>query len=228
MTNSEISDMLREIDAISFCDIIDTLTLEESRVLHASERGVAVRSPSSTIMAVSFSDDSSWMDSCMTEDLIAAHGRYLRSYLLDNGYDDAEPCYLYLYRGKPFNEDYSLISPLAEEHAEKAAENYHDALDYIHERIEAKKIWQIVQDGSFAGFAGFHSEGAMGMLEILPEYRRRKLGEKMEKFLIDKSIEEGHPAYCNVYVSNTASQALQEKLGLVRSGMLTWWMHRKV
>ncbi|MFQ7452543.1 MAG: GNAT family N-acetyltransferase [Flavonifractor plautii] len=33
-------------------------------------------------------------------------------------------------------------------------------------------------DGTLAGFAGFHGEGSIGLLEVLPAYRRRGLGKR--------------------------------------------------
>ncbi len=226
MANDDEIRFLKGLDALSYTDIIDTLSLPGSRVLFFSEKGIAVENPSSTIMAASFCIDCSWISPLLGDNLIAAHGEPLYSYLSGKGYKVEEPCFLYVYEGKPFHADYCDIMPLGEEYAAEAAENYHSALDYIKERIRSNRIWGIFPDGRFAGFAGFHTEGAMGMLEILPGFRRRSLGERLEMFLIDKAMEEGRAAYCNVYVSNKPSEALQQKLGLIRSDMLTWWMRR--
>ena len=107
-----------------------------------------------------------------------------------------------------------------------AAEAYGHEVGYIRERIDAGRLWGIFSGAELAGFGGFHSEGAMGMLEILPRYRRMGCGRLMESFLIDKALSEGHMAYCNVYRSNEASISLQRRLGLVASDMLTSWLWR--
>ena len=105
-----------------------------------------------------------------------------------------------------------------------AAETYGHEVDYIRERIDAGRLWGIFSGAELTGFGGFHSEGAMGMLEILPQYRRSGYGRLMECFLIDKALSEGRMAYCNVYMSNEASILLQRRLGLVASEMLTSWL----
>ena len=69
-------------------------------------------------------------------------------------------------------------------------------------------------DGVLAGFAGIHQEGAMGMLEVLPQFRRRGLAEVLEAALIDQQLRRGRFPYCHVRHGNTASEALQQKLGL--------------
>ena len=63
----------------------------------------------------------------------------------------------------------------------------------------------------------------MGMLTVFPDYRRKGLGFELEKHLINTALEEGRRAYCNVFFSNTASIALQEKLGLSRGPVFSWW-----
>ena len=81
--------------------------------------------------------------------------------------------------------------------------------------------------GDIMGFTGFHSEGSMGMLTVLPEYRRRGVGEALEKHLLRTAIDEGRTPFCNVYLSNSASIALQEKLGLERGDVLSWWIWKE-
>ena len=226
MQNDEIIEMLSHRNYIAYADIIDTAKMDGSDILYCSEKGVAIRNPSSTLMAASFSEDASWIDPYLDAELIAAHGHELYSHLLTKGYTVEEPCSLFVYDGKPFAADYSQIRLLTDEYAYKAGEQYHGRHDYIKERIASGRLWGIFLDGALSGFAGFHDEGAMGMLEILPEFRRHHLGQKLEMFLIDKAMEEGRKAYCNVYASNKASAALQEKLGLKRGDILTWWMWR--
>ena len=225
--NDEIIGMLAARDHIAYADIIDTLGMEGSEILHFSESGIAVLNPSSTLMAASFSSDASWIAPFLDARLIAAHGIELYGYLQENGYRVEEPCFLYVYEGNAFNDTGYDIRPLDMEYAEKAASFYHDELGYISSRIAAGRLWGIFSEGELAGFGGFHEEGAMGMLEILPDFRRHSFGERLERFLIDKAIEEGRTAYCNVYASNAASSSLQRKLGLACSAIMTWWMWKE-
>ena len=78
-------------------------------------------------------------------------------------------------------------------------------------------------EGVPVGMIGMHMEGSMGMLEVLPEYRRRGYGTELEKALIIRQLELGCIPYGHVYLSNAASFALQKSIGMECSeGTLTW------
>ena len=63
----------------------------------------------------------------------------------------------------------------------------------------------------------------MGLLEILPEYRRRGFGAELERFMINKMLADGLIPYCQFRTDNTASRSLQEKLGLcILPEKITW------
>ncbi len=224
MEREELINFLGNMDYLSLCDIIDTLRMEGSTILKGDEEGCAVLNPSNALFAVSFSDDFSWIDPYLTYRLLVSHGDDLSLYLKGKGYSCHEKCYLYSYAGKRFNLDYSAIKPLTLDSLDIVASLYYDEREYAEDRIRSGKLWGLFADGELAGFSGYHSEGAMGMLEILPEYRRRGFGRILECFLIDKALDEGRIAYCNVYLSNEASVSLQSSLGLKRGEMLTSWM----
>lgn len=79
-------------------------------------------------------------------------------------------------------------------------------------------------EGRPAGFIGYHPEGAMGMLEVLPEYRRRGIGAALETGAIRLALERGSYAFCQVKTDNARSLALQHKLGLEQSERTLFWM----
>ena len=72
------------------------------------------------------------------------------------------------------------IRPLKAEDAAEAARYYHlfdDPLPYLRGRAEAGALWgHFTTEGRLAGFLGIHSEGSMGMLEVVPEFRRHPDG----------------------------------------------------
>lgn len=84
---------------------------------------------------------------------------------------------------------------------------------HIRERIEEGMIGGLV-GGELAGFAGIHREGTMGLLEVLPAFRRRGLAETLEAALIAQQLRRGYLPYCHVRRGNTASERLQKKMGL--------------
>ena len=68
--------------------------------------------------------------------------------------------------------------------------------------------------GQRVGFIGQHLEGSMGLLEILPPFRRRGFGAELERFLIGRMLDQGLIPYCQFETDNLPSSLLQEKLGL--------------
>ena len=79
-------------------------------------------------------------------------------------------------------------------------------------------------DGAPAGFVGFHDEGSIGMLEVLPEYRRRGLGEALEAGAVRLALSRGQYAFGQVETENAASLALQKKVGLELSDRELFWL----
>lgn len=109
------------------------------------------------------------------------------------------------------------LRPLTMEDMPFVLENYHNPGAYeshIRGRIAEGMVAGEV-DGQLAGFAGVHQEGALGMLEVVPAFRRRGLAEALEAAVIGRVLEQGGFPYCHVRLGNTASESLQKKLGLV-------------
>lgn len=96
-------------------------------------------------------------------------------------------------------------------------------VDYIRQAA-GRGLYGAFLGGELAGFGGFHDEGAMGMLEVLPDFRRRGVGEALETALIRHALDRGQYAFAQVETDNRASLALQEKLGLERSEGAMFWM----
>ena len=63
----------------------------------------------------------------------------------------------------------------------------------------------------------------MGLLEVLPQYRRRKLATLLQAYMIRLELSRGHIPYGQVFDGNEPSLALQRSLGMVQSmGRLYW------
>ena len=98
--------------------------------------------------------------------------------------------------------------------------------DYVRSRLESGTVIGLFDQDSLMGFIGEHTEGAMGMLVVLPDYRRMGVGETLEKLLINKILSEGRTPYCDVDARNIKSLALQEKLGMTRTELDTFWFFK--
>ena len=69
-------------------------------------------------------------------------------------------------------------------------------------------------EGCPVGYIGIHREGTFGLLEVLPEHRRKGYGALLEKALINDQLAKGLTPSCHILETNAASIALQKSLGL--------------
>ncbi|MBQ3273174.1 MAG: GNAT family N-acetyltransferase [Solobacterium sp.] len=101
-----------------------------------------------------------------------------------------------------------------------------DADDAYLKRCLRRGMIGIEAEGQLAGYIGTHDEGAMGLLQILPQYRRRHYAEALETAMIRFLMADGRAVWGQVEESNTASRRLQEKLGFAW-GDLYYWLFRE-
>ena len=94
----------------------------------------------------------------------------------------------------------------------------------IEKVVERKSVMLGYHEDRLVGFIGEHLEGSMGMLYVFPEYRRRGFGTALEKLYIAETREKGFIPFGQVEKENSASLALQEKIGMTRSDSLIVWM----
>ena len=94
--------------------------------------------------------------------------------------------------------------------------------EHMKERIDAGMLGVFYQS-EVVGFIGTHSEGAIGMLEILPEHRHRGLGMALQKAMTNELRQKGCYVYGQVMQNNTASFALQKKSGFIVCDEPTYW-----
>ena len=137
-------------------------------------------------------------------------------------------CIQYCYtRKETLPVPYKEICRLRAEHLPYLAANYDaDEEDYLAERLQAGSMYGAFDGEKLMGFIGMHSDGSMGMLYVEEHYRQRKIAISLESFLINRQLEWGFTPYCHVGTDNTASKALQEKLGLYASTEVVVWMGR--
>lgn len=101
--------------------------------------------------------------------------------------------------------------------------NGENELSYLADCIR-RGMLGLYEHGALAGFIGMHDEEEMGLLEILPAYRRKGYAYLLEARLINDLLAAGRMAHCEVELNNEASFALQRKLGLtVGTGIVTWY-----
>lgn len=116
------------------------------------------------------------------------------------------------------------IRLLEQRHLPFVHAHYHmlDDENYLRERIEEGMFGAFV-GGALAGFVGTHEERSVGLLEVLPEYRRLGLATALEARLINHLLEHGRTPFCQIAIDNAPSLALQQKLGLTLSDSTIFW-----
>ena len=96
--------------------------------------------------------------------------------------------------------------------------------DEIEQAILENRLFILRDGGGPFAFIGLHDDFSMGMLLILPEYRRKGWAERLERALTARVLEMGELPYGHVFIDNENSLRLQEKLGFIRCSDTVFWM----
>ncbi|HIV98868.1 MAG TPA: GNAT family N-acetyltransferase [Candidatus Ornithospirochaeta avicola] len=231
MSDEKVIAAIEAFDKDSNEDIIAIIKEKSGEILHFSSYGVIVRHRENTLYVLPF-DDSTALFSYIDEktSLFSVRGDVFAKKMLSHfSLEMSEPCYFYIYRGERKGVDETLFYPVPLSDAALVSSQYrhHSDLESIKRAINENRIFGLYENSELVAFSGFHEEGSMGMLEVFPSYRRKGYGMMMEEYVINRAMELGRVPFCDVYISNEASIALQEKLFLERAESLHWWMWRK-
>ena len=220
-------------------DMLEVLALPKTAVVAAGEAGVLLFYDGLSFLASEPGHAAEFlpqMERTLAQNpgqLVVLHSGELRETLeRDFGFQTMMECRHAIYRSKE-PVPYALpagaeIRLLDGSFADFVHAHYHavDDAAYIRERLE-EGMFGVFVGGEIAGFAGTHEERSMGLLEILPEYRRLGLAYALEAHLINHLLSLGRVPFCQVALRNEASIRLQQKLGLVLSDRIIYWLVRK-
>lgn len=92
--------------------------------------------------------------------------------------------------------------------------------------MEKGMVYGAFLEESLAGVIGILADGSIGMLEVLPEYRRRKVALALETYACNRLLSQGLTPYGQITVGNEAALALQEKLGLCVAKENIFWLEK--
>ncbi len=126
---------------------------------------------------------------------------------------------LYLPEGVQVGEPSGDVVEIGVEHAETVYMNYARAelvdIAYIRERLAEGPAVGVFREGALAGWAMTHDDMAMGMLTVLPEYRRQGMAYDMTLALIRKMRQIGELPIVHISKDNSMSLPLVRKLGFL-------------
>ena len=114
-----------------------------------------------------------------------------------------------------------------EENIDFVFKNYTLAFSREHLEFIMKNLgmYAAYSGGNIAGFIGRHEERSMGLMEVLPEYRRMGVATELAFFLINRILDEGEIPYGHVIINNEKSIAMQKKLGFTFSDTHVYWLY---
>ncbi|MDE6956268.1 MAG: GNAT family N-acetyltransferase [Oscillospiraceae bacterium] len=231
-------------DPVRYVDMTEAVRRGIGAVLHASPSAALVGIPSPDCPEVF----DSYLMSCA--DMDAAH---LLCGLLPDGGDSLiaahEDFYLpllqdrfglgFFLEGASFQAAYLGVGPcpipdsplalrqLAADDLPQVSEHYKlEGEGYLRFLLERGRLFGGFLDGTMIGFAGFHTEGAMGLLEVFPPYRRRGFASVLEQYLINRELALKHIPFGQVVTGNAPSLALQRSLGMTLSEGTLYWLAR--
>lgn len=120
------------------------------------------------------------------------------------------------------------IRTLTEEFIPFVAEHYSEigSPEYVTERILHGAVYGAFYEEKIVGFIANHEEGSIGMLYVLPEYRKRHVAMALETYCMNLAVERGEIPYGQVVLGNEASIHLQEKMGICFAKGTIVWMGR--
>jgi len=198
-----------------------------AELIAADEKDVAVYRSRPDFMLLAGSNPLELVKDAPKPDLIELIGSHsLRAVAGHFDLEENYECYQYYYPHQSIKFDLQL-EPITQANCDFVLEHYH-RLDpeEIEQAINEKRIFGLRDHGKLFAFIGLHEDHAMGMLYILPEYRRQGWGERLERALTAKVLAMGELPYGQVFTGNDVSMRLQEKLGFVPCSDKIFWMWR--
>jgi Predicted acetyltransferase len=118
------------------------------------------------------------------------------------------------------------IRGLEKRHIGRVEEMYSHAVaaGYLAARIAEGEMVGAFHGERLIGFIGLHAEGAMGMLQVDPDYRRQAVGTNLIATLSNRLLKEGKIPFSQIEIANQPSLQINQKLGFVLSSQLVYWM----
>ena len=198
-----------------------------AELIGADENGVAVYRSRPDFMLLAGPNPLELVKDAPKPDLIELVGSHsLRAVAAHFGLDESFECYQYYYPHQSIESDLQL-EPITQADRDFVLEHY-DRLEpeEVEQAIHEERIFGLRDHGKLFAFIGLHEDLAMGMLNILPDYRWQGWGERLERALTAKVLAMGELPYGQVFSGNDISMRLQEKLGFVRCSDKVYWIWR--
>lgn len=230
--NADLAVKFLSKDVILHIDMLESIRSDGAEILYSSEHGVLLYNTASRAYMMSAEDNISaeqMLHAVKNAELFVAHQNFYVDRLQNKfSFSEKMECFQAAYLKKtPLPEIRSdvAIRPLNENHLPFIMEHYShaDDEDYQRERLCSGKMFGAFLKDHLIGFIGIHAEGSMGMLEVLPEYRRRGLALSLETFLSNRLLAQKKVPFSQIVADNEMSLRLHRKLGFSLSASSLFW-----
>lgn len=223
------SDRFINKEAALYADMRAAMKEGRAEVIYDSETALLLRE---TVCGVHFlaAEDAGEAEKLLKglrerDPVVVLHGSALYAIAEKLGYEVDPPCRQAMYAGGLLQNSGELtVRNPDEADFETVDANYHLVNGAeLHKDFAKPEFLGGYLDGKLVGFAGLHSEGSMGLLTVLPEYRRRGFAQQIYSALINNQLRKGRIPYAQIYTDNENSLNLQKKLGFVLSPDTIAW-----
>ncbi|MDF1495758.1 GNAT family N-acetyltransferase [Caproiciproducens sp. CPB-2] len=219
-------------DMLLHIDMLEILKQNDTEILQASNRGVLLYNESCGVYMISAQDGQTaekMLSSVRQPEVIVTHQNFcIDTVQKQFCFRRKTACHQAAYFKRdplPVPESAAVIRPLDESYLPFLLKHYSLAgIVSVQELLESGSMFGAFLSGALAGFIGTHAEGSMGLLEVLPEYRRQGIAVVLETFLINRFLAEGRVPFAQIIAGNTASLKLQQKLGFTVSEQAICWL----
>lgn len=220
-------------DSLLHIDMLESIKRGTAEILQASDRGVLIFNAACGTYMMSAADKKaadSILSAVKQADLFVAHQNFYtdavqKRFTLDNKIMCYQAAYLHK-EPLPVPESTAVIRELDESYLPFVWEHYSHADDkeYLRERLKSGWMFGAFVEDTPAGFIGTHAEGSMGLLEVLPQYRRQGIAAALETFLANHFLAAGYVPFAQIITGNMESLKLHQKLNFSISKQTVYWL----
>ena len=105
------------------------------------------------------------------------------------------------------------IRPLTLAHLDWAHEHIGHDREYLKGRLDSGAIYGGYSGCELCGSVGIHTDGSIGMLQVLDKFSRRGCASELLGYMVNTLLGRGHIPFSQIESDNEASIGLHRKLG---------------
>jgi ribosomal protein S18 acetylase RimI-like enzyme len=230
MTGLEKAKEYLSKDFLTNCGLLQVINRSSAEIVQLDHNGVLLYDTISKtyMLGAEYGENIlKWFENLELDYIFITNNKFVPFLKERYGFKHDMKCYQYVYPGNSpieYQKRLEVSSPTREE-MKIVKKNYKNLSENDLDELNALGYLYAAHDsdGNMVGFVGSHFEGSMGLLEILPQYRRMGYGYELECFIINKFLEMGLIPYCQVKIRNDKSKNLQSKLNMTKApGQVDW------